>query len=910
MSLLRQLSRGLRNLTSRRNSDQEIADEVESYLEQAGQALQAKGLSPTEARRAIRLQMGHTTAIREQVRSYGWENVISTRVSDLRYVARRLRHDLGFTVACVLTLAIAIGANSAIFSVVDGILLRSLPYPNPDQLIDLNHTAPGVNFPDVRPAPFLYFTYREQGRSFQSVGLYAPASRTVTGLAEPEQVQSLDVTAEILPMLRVEPELGRWFSQKDVAPGSPLTMLLTHGWWQKRFGGDHAVIGRRIVVDGVSIQVIGVMPAHFRFLDQNPAFLLPLQFDRNKAVLGQFSFPGIARLKPGVSIKQASADIARMIPIALHNFPPAPGTTVKIFEETRLAPKLRYLKQLVVGDIGKALWVVMGTLGFVLLIACANVANLLLVRAEGRQQELAIRAALGASWTDIARQLLMESIVLGLLGGALGLGFAFGAIRLLVAIAPANLPRLSEITIDFRVVLFNFAIALIAGIIFGLVPVLKYAGPRIALALRGGDRTSSQTRQQYRANSALVVVQVALALILLVGSGLMIRTFQTLRYVDPGFDPKDALVMNINIPGAVVKDPDAVVRLEQSILDKISAVPGVASVGITTSVPMDERHGSYQVYARDRNYGSVPPLRPFKLISPGLFASMRTHLIVGREFSWKEIYARHPVAMLSENLARELWGDPRLAIGKQISTSPKDAWREVVGVVNDEHDDGLQMKAPPMAYYPLLMNDFEGTPVVAARSVSYVVRSKRVESQSAQGVWCPLCATKTGRGLLADIQRAVWSTNATLPLANVRTLEETYNKSLSRTSFTLVLLTIAAVMALLIGLVGVYGVICYSVSRRKREVGIRVALGARRRELARLFVGHGFVLAIIGVACGLAGAIGLTRFLASQLFEVSPLDPLTYGIVSFSLLVASVMASYLPTLHAMRVDPMVALREE
>ena len=345
MSIWLQLSRGLRSLTNRRAADQDIAEEVEGFLQQAADALEAKGMSPDEARRAVRLHLGNATAVREQVRSYGWENVISTRMSDLRYVARRLWHDPGFTVACVLTLAVAIGANSAIFSVINGILFKPLPYPNPDQLIDLNHTAPGVNFPDVRPAPFLYFTYREQGRSFQSIGLYAPDSHSVTGLAEPEQLKSLDVTVEILPILGVEPELGRRFSEKDVAPGSPPTVILMQGWWQKRFGGDRSVIGRHIVVDGLSLQVIGVMPASFRFIDQNPAFLLPLQFDRNTAVLGQFSFPGIARLKPGVSIEQASADITRMIPIALHGFPPAPGTTVKIFEETRLAPKLRYLKE-------------------------------------------------------------------------------------------------------------------------------------------------------------------------------------------------------------------------------------------------------------------------------------------------------------------------------------------------------------------------------------------------------------------------------------------------------------------------------------------------------------------------------------------------------------------------------------
>jgi putative ABC transport system permease protein len=894
MSIWRQLSRGLRSLTNSRAADQNIADEVESYLEQAAEALEANGLSPDEARRAVRLDLGNATTVREQMRSYGWENLISARASDVRYAARRLRHNPGFSVACVLTLAVAIGANSAIFSVLNGIVLKPLPYQQADELIELHHTAPGVHFPDVVSAPFLYFTYRQQGRSFQNIGLATSELRTLTGVSQPEEAQCLDVTAGLLPMLGVEPEVGRWFSEKDDVPGSPPTMVLTHGWWRARFGANRSVIGRRVVVDGVSRRVIGVMPAHFQFLDQNPAFLLPLQLDRNKAFLGEFGYFGVARLKPGVTMEQASADIARMIPIALHSFPPPPGLTVKVFEDVRLAPKLRYLKQTLVGDIGKTLWVLMGTLGVVLLIACANVANLLLVRAEGRQHELAIRAALGANWSDIARELLTESIMLGLLGGAFGLGLAYGALRLLVAIAPANLPRLQEISIDPVVVLFTFTTALITGVVFGLIPILKYAGCGIIPALRGGGRTSSQTRQQYRANNALVVVQVALALVLLVGSGLMIRTFQMLRRVDPGFDPKDALTMRMTIPETAVKDPEAVMRLEQGILENIRALPGVTSAGITTVVPTEESGGSRQVYARDKIYRSVPPLRRLKFISPGLLASMRNGLIAGREFSWTDTYQRRPVAMVSENLARELWDDPRRAIGKQINANPKDPWREVIGVVKDEREDGVQLEAPAVAYYPLLLSDFDGQEFGVVRTVSYIVRSKRAGSRS----------------LVSDLQQAVWSLNAALPLGNVRTLNEIYNKSLARTSFTLVMLAIAGAMALLIGLVGIYGVIAYSVSRRYREIGIRVALGARRRELARLFVAHGCVLALMGVACGLVGSVALTRVLVSLLFDVNPLDPLTYAAVSLGLLIASIVASYIPTLRAMGVDPIDALRAE
>lgn len=811
-----------------------------------------------------------------------------------QYVLRRLVRTPMFTMIAAITLAVGIGANSAIFSVINGVLLTPLPYRHPDELIDLNHTAPGVNFPDADPAPFLYFTYREQGRAFQSLGLYQTNSRTVTGLAEPEEVHCLDVTAEILPMLGVQPVLGSWFSPQDDAPGSPPTVILTYGWWQARFGGDRRVIGRQIVVNGVSHRVIGVMPADFRFLDEDPALLIPLQLDRNKAFLGQFDFPGIARLKPGVTIQLASADIARMIPIALHSFPPQAGLTVKVFEDVHLAPKLRYLKQLLVGDIEKTLWVLMGTLGIVLLIACANVANLLLVRAEGRQQELAIRAALGADWRDIARELLTESVTLALLGGALGLGLAHAALRLLIAMAPANLPRLNEISVDPAVILFTLAISFLTGIFFGMIPVIKYAGPRLAPALRGGGRTSSQSRERHRARNVLVVVQVALALVLLVGSGLMIRTFQALRHVDPGFNPKDALTLRIAIPETQVKDPDAVMRMEQNILEKIRAIPGVTSAGITTVVPTVEGSGADQVYARDRTYQSVPPLRYLKFVSPGLLTTMGNRLIAGREFTWADVYQRHPVAMLSENLARELWQDPRRAIGQQITANPKDPWREVIGVISDEREDGVQEKAPAVAYYPLLMNDFEGQPSAVRRSIFYVVRSPRAAS----------------RTLLADVRQAIWSVNPSLPLANVRTLEDIYDKSLAPTSFTLIMLAIAGAMALLIGLVGIYGVISYMVSQRTREIGIRMALGAREPQLARLFVKQGLVLALVGAVCGLAASAALTRLLGSLLFGVNPLDPVTYAAVVLGLIAASVAASYIPARRAMAVDPVEALRSE
>jgi predicted permease len=877
---------------SRMESD--MRDELHFHIEAYAEDLVRGGLPRQEAMRRAKVEFGGAERVKEECREARGIHFLETLFRDIRYGLRALRKSPGFTAIAVLTLGVGIGANTAIFSVINGVLLKPLPYLHPEELIDLHLTAPGVNFPDADPAPFLYFTYREQGRSFQSVGLYRWNTQSVTGLTEPEEVQCLNVTAEVLPILGVQPALGRWFSENDSAPGSPQTAVLTYGWWQKHFGSDHSVIGRQIIVNGISRQIIGVMPANFRFLDRDAAFLLPLQFDRSKEFLGGFDYPGIARLKPGVTIEQASADIARMIPMALHSFPPQPGLTVKEFEDVRLAPKSRYLGQMLVGDVGKTLWVLMGTIGIVLLIACANVANLLLVRAEGRQHELAIRAALGASWFDSARALLIESVALGLFAGALGLAFAYGAVRVLISIAPSHLPRLHEISIDPAVILFTLGAALLTGILFGMIPVIKYAGPRIQNPLRGGGRAASQSREQHRARSVLVVAQVALALVLLVGSGLMIRTFQALRKVDPGFDPRDVLTLRIAIPESQAKDPTAVIRLEQGIVEKIRAIPGVASAALTTVIPT-ERAGHDLIYARDKSYErGVPPLRLFKSVSPGLLAAMGNRLIAGREFTWTDTYERRPVAMVSENLARELWQDPQVALGKQIREDLRGPWREVIGVVNDVRDDGVQEKSPAAAYFPLLMNDFEGDAVAVRRSVSYIVRSNRAGSQT----------------LLADVRQAVWSMNPNLPLASVRTLQEIYDKSLARTSFTLVMLAIAGAMALLIGLVGIYGVVSYAISQRQREIGTRIAVGAQRSDVMKLILTEGMSLILIGLGVGVAGSLASTRFLSTLLFGVTPTDPLTFAAVILLLAIVALAACYVPARQAVRVDPIIALRYE
>ncbi|MGD0362830.1 MAG: ABC transporter permease [Bryobacteraceae bacterium] len=815
----------------------------------------------------------------------------------MKPILRRLARTPMFGVIILATLAIGIGANTAIFSVLNGVLLKPLPYPDAGRLVGVWETAHLQGMAEVNASPATYFTFREESRTFQDIGLWRNDSVNVTGTGEPEQVDAADVTDGLLPMLGEQPIRGRWFSRKDDLPGSPKTAVISYGYWQRRFGGDPSVIGRRIVADGDATEIIGILPPNFRFLNAHAALIEPMQLDRGKVFVGNFSYRAVARLKPGVTLAQANADVARMLPMMLDKFPPAPGISLKMFQEARFGPLVRPLKVDVVGDIGKVLWVLMATIGVVLFIACANVANLMLVRAEGRQQELAIRAALGAGWSRIARELLLESVALGVAGGVLGVALAYAGLKLLVAIGPANLPRLEEIAIDPAVLLFTLAISLLAGLLFGLIPVFKYAGPRLANTLRQGGRNSSAGRERHRARSVLVVVQVALALVLLIGSGLMIRTVRALKQVPPGFtQPDRILTLRVSIPDAEVPKPEQAIRAYNNILDKISAIPGVTAAGLTNSITMDGNTGNDPVFAADKSYadGQVPALRRYKFISPGYFKAMGNPLLAGRDLTWTDIYETRPVVLVSEALARELWRDPVSALGKRIRENPKSGWREVVGVVGSERDDGADQKATTIVYWPMLVRGFWGQPLVAQRGQAFAIRSTRTGSAS----------------LLNEVRRAVWTVNPDLPIAGVRTVREIYDGSMARTAFTLVMLSIAAGMALLLGIVGIYGVIAYAVSQRTREIGIRIALGAPQQSVRRMFVREGLILTAIGVACGVAAAAGLTRLMTALLFEVSPLDPVTYGAVSLVLAAAALLASYIPARRATAIEPVVALRVE
>jgi predicted permease len=881
-----------RRFLKRAQADAEQQQELEFHIEITAKEYIARGMDPDEARRAARRKLGNLTRIREEVYEMNSAMFVEGTLRELRHSARMLRLNPAFSITAILTLALGIGATTAMFSVVNGVLIKPLPYPDSDAVVTVTHSAVfgnvrGRNFPF---SPQMLAIYAANGRAFEELGIWRPGQAAITGFGDPEQANTLLVTEGTLRALGVQPALGRWFSLADDQPGTPETVILSNAYWQRRFGGDPGVIGRAMTIDSRPREVIGVMPARFTLQGFPVDLILPSRINLAQPP-ADFNYQALARLRPGVTVAQANADIARMLPIYMERY------AGHRMDALHLLPAVRPLKEDVVGDVGQVLWVLLGSIGILLLIACANVANLLLVRAEGRGQELAVRAALGAGWGEIARALMTESMTLSMPGGLMGVGLAYGGLRVLLTHGPANLPRLNEITIDLPVLAFAAATSIVSGLLFGLVPIAKLAGPKFALHLpefiRGGGRWASAGKSQHRSQNALVVVQVALALVLLVSSGLMIRTFQNLRNVDPGFArPETIQTVLISMSPAVVAEPERMVRMQAAILERLAAIPGVTSAAYIDQLPMEGGINAI-VAPEGKTYasGELPPARRIKLISPGLFHALGTPLLVGRDVTWAELYSERNVALVSESFARETWNSVAGAIGKRIKLGTSGSWQEVIGVVADVYDDGADKNAPATVYWPAREHPFIVGNLVPG-TVAFVIRSGRTGTES----------------FLPDIRQAVSAVTPDLPITQVRTLREVYDRSMARTSFSLVLLGIAGAMALLLGIVGIYGVLAYAVLQRQREVGIRLALGAEPRTVKGMFVYRGMVLSGVGIALGAAGAAGLTRLMSSLLFGVRPVDAATFVAAAGVLVVAALAASYIPARRAAAVDPVETLR--
>ena len=868
----------------------EIVDELAQHLEDHYRELRSAGTEPDDAMRLTLAQFRSGNVLARYMAPLRQSNspppvtpgsrprhLLGGLWQDLRYAARAFWKQPAFASTAVLTLALGIGASTAIFSVVYGVLLKPLPFAEPERLVTVLHGArQGIG---RNHGPTTYFTYRENQRVFEDIGAWDDAEVSITGRGDPERVPALLVNDATLPLLRVHPIAGRLFTAEDVGPGGPLRVMLTNGYWQHRFGGAESAIGDIIVIDGRPAEVIGVLPSSFRFLRLKPVVLLPMQLDPSVPRGISFGFQVLSRLKPGVTLAQANDDLARMIPLLPSQFAPL-----------ELFPDIRPLAADVIGNIGDILWILLAAVGVVQLIACGNVANLFLVRAEGRHQELAMRAALGASRVRLARTLLSETVLLAVAGGAVGMVLAEAGIRLLRVIAPAQLPRVDEIAIDVTVLLFTLSISVVAGVLCGMVAVFRFGAPGLP-AIKEGGRSASDAPGRHRARHVLVVTQIALALILLIVSGLMIRTFVALREVDPGFTgPEEVQTFRVAIPSGLISDSELAARTHLQIAERLAQVPGVISIGASTSITMDGENNLNYIEIEGIAYpeGQLAPLRRFKSIAPGYVETMGNRLAAGRSITWSEILERRPVIMISEPLARRYWQAPAAALGKHVRNSSTSPWREIVGVVANERDDGLNLQATEIVYWPMQSEGYRW------RTMAYAVRSSRVGAA----------------GFVRELQHAVWSVNPNLPLANIETLAEIQSRSMAQTSFAMTMLVIAASVALLIGVVGIYGVIAYVAAQRTREIGIRIALGAQFRDVRRIFVGQGLWLTGAGIAVGVALALPLTRVMSAFLFGIGPMDPATYAGVSALLAAVAFAATYLPARRVARVDPLIALRAD
>lgn len=864
----------LHSLFRRSEADADLQREIELHFEQLVKEAVASGMSESEARMIARREFGPVEKTKEECRDARRVNLIENLVRDVRYALRMIRTKPSFSVPALLSLALGIGANIAIFTVVNAVLIRPLPYPEPEKLVGVFNAAV-FSGQAVKNWPLsldMYAAYNENARSFEEFGVWTPGTASVGGAGEPEEVATVAMTHGVLRALGVKPYLGRWFSSGDEIPGAQKTVILSYKYWRRRFSSDRHVLGRLVLVDFVPYQVIGVMPPSFEFLNVAPDVFLAETVALGAPGSGDADCSGVARLKPGISLTQTNQDIARV----LSNW----GSKNRFWRQLRVKPNIHPLKQDVVGDVGAVLKVLMGALAMVLLLVCANVANLVQVRAQARRDEFAIRAALGAGWGRIARQLMMESLALAVLGGAVGLGFAYAGLRLLVIHGPADLPRVAEISIDATSIFFALACSLVSGILFGLIAVLKSGLSTRLRAARG----ASQSSEQLRAQNALVVAQVALALVLLIGAGLLVRSFMALSAVKPGFThPEQIQTIRLFIPEAHIREPERVAPVQADILREIAAVPGVTAAGFATALPLElEYHNGVPVSVEGKTpVGRIPPNRTIKQISPGLFAALGTRLIAGRDFTWNDLFNQRRVAIVSENMALENWGAPRAALGKRIRRGTEGPWIVIVGITESVYDDGVDQRPPGLVYFP-----------GSRRGVTFAIRSSRAGTDS----------------LVKEITAKIQAVDPSLPLAQVRTLGDLYRSTIARRSFALVLLGIAAAMAIMLSLIGVYGVLAYAVAQRRREISIRLAVGAEPRTIRALFLRQGLILMCIGGAIGLLSARQLSPWMAALLFGVEPFDPLTYAISGVVILAAALAASYVPARRAALSNPIEALR--
>ena len=820
-------------------------------------------------------------------RRMGGGERMSNLFRNLRMAARGLARRPGFTSIAAMTLALGVGANVAIFTVVNSILIQPLPYPESDRIVTISHHAPGLDLPELENSPGTLRLYREFGMVFSALGAMNEHERNLRVGDELDRVELISLTPSMFSVLQVRPLLGRAFVEEDALEGANAVVILTDGTWKGRFGSDPSILGRTVELDGVTTEIVGVMARGFAFPDPDPVALTPMYVDPN-GPFGEFGLTGLARLGPDVTLDAARQQVADL-QLRISDIDPEIGPP--FLEQAGWSASVTPLREAIVEDVQAALWIVLGTVGFVLLIACANVANLFLVRAEARQKEIAIRAALGAGRGRLAVDFLSESVLLGVLGGALGVLLAAVGVRALVAYGPGDLPRLHDVAIDGTVLMFAAVISVTAGLVFGSIPMARYLGRAFAGVLRDGGRGTTEGRERHGARNVLVAGQLALALVLLVGSGLMLKSFARLRALDLGFEPEGVVAVTLSL-GEGVEVADAA-RFYQRVVEEVRGLPGVTDAGATNSLPVNPQGmngGSFRIESQPREEGSLPPVSMFKAISAGYLQAMGLSLLEGRDITPADHSGERPVVWVNESFARTyLDGD---ALGKLVGFGGEDAeWGEIVGVVGDARELQLTDEIRPLAYMPMVAGEWE----------RFQLDRMFIAVRTAGGD--PLT-------LLPAIRRIVREMDSTVPLSNARTMDSIVSEAMASRAFTMTLLAIAATVALLLAAIGLFGVISYVVSQRTREIGVRVALGAKAEDVQRMIVRQGVVVLIGGVVVGLVGAFALTRLMGAVLYEVSATDPWTFAGAPLVLMVVSLLASWIPARRATRVDPVTALRAE
>jgi putative ABC transport system permease protein len=885
----------LRRFSNRTRKDQDFAGEIESHLAHEEDANLARGLSPQEARRQALLRFGNPWTVRERewrYRSFPW---ISDLKRDFSFAVRALAKTPGFTAIAILVIAVGIGVNTAVFSVINAVLLKPLTYPNPQELVSLTNTSPQGSFPGAAIPKFSL--WRQQTSIFQQVAAYdfGGAGLNITESDHPQQVQGVHVSADYFAMLGAPVIAGRTFTAEEDSPNSGPVTVLSYGLWKSRYGGNPNIVGSTIQLDAQPYLVVGIIGPGF-VTDTPTDLWVPFQFDLNSKDMANFFTVG-ARLKPGVTIPQANAQL-RLVADQFR----------RLYGDDALPHDGGFgvvsLHQLMIGDTGSRLLVLFGAVAFVLLIACANVANLLLARAAARKREFATRAALGAGRGQIVRQLLVESLTLSLTGGLIGLGFGFAGVRLLLRMNPGDIPRIGEdgsrITLDLHILLFTLGISILTGIVFGLVPAITASRANLAAALKENGSHASIGVRSGKLRSALVIAEMALTVVLVVGAALLIRTFMKLESVDPGFAMHNVINLSMSVSGDRFQKTAPVARIIQEGTDRLREVPGIIDAGVSNCLPMAGGFGmTFDVVGRPKGNSPFTGGAGFYSISYGYFSTLKIPLLRGRYFTKLDDAAAPRVAVINQAMARQYWpnNDPlkdRILIGAGAGPAFAEGPRQVIAIVGDTHDGGPDTDPAPIMYIPLSqMPDLETALNSKVAPLYWFVRSQ-VDPHT----------------LTTPISTVLREASGGLPVAHIRTMEEIEAANIARQRLNMLLLTVFGFAGLLMAAIGVYGVMSYSVQQRTQELGVRMALGAQASNLRNMVMRQGMTLTLIGVLIGGGGAFWLTHLLSGFLFGVKPLDPVSFIATPLVLSVVALFSVWMPAIRATRVEPMAALRIE